>query len=213
MRKFTNAEIDAIITNNGGFTRKALATLGVSWPPKKGWRKKITLKGSAAETPCEYSDYTIFCDGGCTPNPGPGAYAGIVSSESGEKVITGFCAETTNNRMEIMAAIVSLQAVPDGALVAVNTDSKYVIDGITSWVKSWIRNGWLTVNKTPVINRDLWELLHLESLRVQASWNWVRGHSEVQGNERADKLAEEALALGVEAMLDNNDHMRAIASE
>lgn len=134
----------------------------------------------------------IFTDGACKGNPGPGGWGAILRMGEHEKELSGGEPETTNNRMELMAAIMALRALKQPCTVSLHTDSKYVIDGITSWVFGWLRNGWKNAAKKPVANADLWQDL-LEAVRPhQVSWIWVKGHAGHAENERADRLASDA---------------------
>lgn len=135
----------------------------------------------------------ITTDGACKGNPGPGGWAAILQSGSREKILSGFKKETTNNRMEVTAALKGLQALTRPASVTLSTDSRYLLDGITKWVHNWQKNGWRTAGRKPVKNADLWEAL-LEAIKPhQIEWEWVKGHSGHPLNERADQLANEAI--------------------
>lgn len=140
---------------------------------------------------------TIYSDGGCSPNPGFGAWAVLLmfKRESGEvvkKELTGFNPNTTNNQMELTAAIEALEALNTACLVNFYTDSEYVKNGITTWMKGWIKNGWRTASKQPVKNQDLWERLHLATQRHTIQWHWTRGHAGDEYNERVDFLVNQA---------------------
>jgi ribonuclease HI len=135
----------------------------------------------------------IFTDGACSGNPGPGGWAAILRSGKHEKEIAGGDSSTTNNRMEMMAAIRGLEAVKKPSDVVVYTDSRYVMDGITRWLPRWKLNGWRTTDKKPVKNDDLWRALDAAASRHTLSWKWVAGHSGHAENERADALAREAI--------------------
>jgi ribonuclease HI len=144
-----------------------------------------------------FRPYVVYTDGACKGNPGPGAAAAVVTAPDGT-ILREFVkayTHTTNNRMELMGAIVALKALPQADLTVI-TDSQYVYKGITSWVHNWKKKGWLTAGKQPVENKDLWEELdalaraHEGPLR----WEWVRGHNGSPGNERADVLASKAAA-------------------
>jgi ribonuclease HI len=147
----------------------------------------------------EKESTTIFCDGASKGNPGPGGWGAIVASGSQIVECGGFEAGTTNNRMELTAALKALEearTLGNGA-VTVYTDSSYVINGITKWVKGWQRNGWLTQEKKPVLNQDLWEPLvaAVENFDTVIVWQYVGGHVGIQGNERVDNIASD-FALG-----------------
>jgi len=135
----------------------------------------------------------IYTDGACRGNPGPGGWGVILSYASKQKTLNGFEAETTNNRMELTAAIEGLRALSRSCDVDLNTDSKYVLQGINEWIDNWKANGWKTAAKKPVKNVDLWKLLDKQVLRPHINWNWVKGHAGIEGNEEADRLANEAI--------------------
>ena len=137
----------------------------------------------------------IFTDGACSGNPGPGGWAAILRSGKHEKEISGGETATTNNRMELMAAIRGLDALKNRSEVVVYTDSRYVMDGITRWLPRWKLNGWRTSDKKPVKNDDLWRALDEAASRHKLSWKWVAGHSGHAENERADTLARAAIEL------------------
>lgn len=135
----------------------------------------------------------IFTDGACRGNPGPGGWGVLLRYKDHEKTLSGAEAETTNNRMELTAVIEGLAALKKESIVSVTTDSKYVQQGITSWIANWKRNGWKTANKKPVKNQDLWIRLDEEVKAHQVDWHWVKGHSGHAENEIADSLATEAI--------------------
>lgn len=143
----------------------------------------------ASEAPPEVE---IWTDGGCKPNPGPGGWAAILRFGAHEKELSGAEAATTNNRMELTAAIQALAALKRPARVRLHTDSQYVKDGITRWMHGWVRNGWKTAGKDPVKNFDLWQALLAAMKPHQVDWAWVRGHAGDPMNERADALATAA---------------------
>ena len=134
----------------------------------------------------------IYTDGACLGNPGPGGWAAVLSWRGREMEISDGEPRTTNNRMELMAAICALEALNRSAVVDVHTDSRYLRDGITDWIRHWKRNGWRTARKAPVKNADLWRRLDAALERHDVRWHWVPGHSGHAGNERADRLAREA---------------------
>ena len=134
----------------------------------------------------------IFTDGSCLGNPGPGGWAAILRMGEREKEISGGERSTTNNRMEMLAAIRALAALKRPCTVALHTDSKYLIDGITGWIHGWKRRGWKTAAKKPVRNAELWQELDALAARHDVSWHWVKGHAGHPENERADELAREA---------------------
>jgi len=140
---------------------------------------------------------TIYTDGGCDPNPGPGGY-GVVILEEGEppREMCGGAAETTNNRMEMTAALEALRALSEPSEVHLWTDSQYLKNGVTKWVAGWRAKGWRTKANEPVKNRDIWEALDLELARHKVHWHWTRGHSGDHWNERADQLATRGTMIG-----------------
>jgi ribonuclease HI len=140
------------------------------------------------------SDVTIYTDGACSGNPGPGGWGAILISGEHRKELNGGEAETTNNRMELTAAIEALNALKRPCTVALYTDSVYVRDGITKWIHGWRRNGWRTADKKPVKNAELWQALEQALKRHKVDWHWVKGHAGHPENERADELAREGLA-------------------
>jgi ribonuclease HI len=140
----------------------------------------------------------IFTDGACRGNPGPGGWGAVIKYGDHQKEIYGGEAETTNNRMELMAAIKSLEALSRPCKVTLTTDSKYVLTGITEWITNWKKRGWKTAAKKPVLNVDLWKQLDAERTRHEIDWQWVKGHSGHSGNEAADQLANRGIdELGV----------------
>lgn len=138
-------------------------------------------------------DVVIYTDGACEGNPGPGGYAAIVDDGVSQREISGGEPQTTNNRMELRAVIEGLASLPAGTRARVVTDSQYVVNGVTSWAKTWQKNGWRNAAKEPVKNRDLWEKLLALSKEHDVRWEWVRGHNGHPENERADALARRAI--------------------
>jgi ribonuclease HI len=134
-------------------------------------------------------DVEIFTDGACKGNPGPGGWGAILRSNGKERELSGGEALTTNNRMELMAAIEALKALKKPCHVQLYTDSNYVRDGITRWIHGWRRNGWKTADKKPVKNAELWQALLDATAPHRIDWHWVRGHAGHPENERADALA------------------------
>jgi ribonuclease HI len=134
----------------------------------------------------------IITDGACLGNPGPGGWAAILRYGAHRKEIFGCESHTTNNRMELRAAIEGLRALREECDVEVITDSEYLKNGITSWIANWKKRNWMTAQKKPVINRDLWEELDGEVERHHAQWSWTRGHASHEDNNRADELASRA---------------------
>jgi ribonuclease HI len=136
---------------------------------------------------------TIHTDGACSGNPGPGGWGAILSWNDQEREIKGGERHTTNNRMELMAAISALEALTRPCQVDLYTDSQYLRGGITGWIRQWKRNGWRTADKKPVKNVDLWQRLEAAIERHEVRWHWVRGHAGHDLNERADELARAGL--------------------
>jgi ribonuclease HI len=134
-----------------------------------------------------------FTDGACSGNPGPGGWGMILRWRGQERELSGGEMLTTNNRMELMAAIAALEILKRPAIVRVHTDSMYLKDGIQKWLPQWKKRGWKTADKKPVKNVDLWQRLEAAAGRHEVSWHWVRGHSGHPENERADALAREAI--------------------
>ena len=139
------------------------------------------------------SGVVIFTDGACSGNPGPGGWGAVLRFGGREKEICGGEADTTNNRMELMAAIQALEALNKPCKLELHTDSQYVRNGITHWLPSWKARGWKTADKKPVKNEDLWKRLDQARLRHDVDWRWVKGHAGHELNERADGLARKGL--------------------
>jgi ribonuclease HI len=133
----------------------------------------------------------IFTDGACSGNPGPGGWGAILRYRGTEKELNGGEAETTNNRMEMLAAIMALEAIKRPVRAVVHTDSTYLRDGITKWIHAWKKRGWKTAAKKPVKNVDLWQRLEAAIEDHEVEWRWVKGHAGHPENERADELARE----------------------
>ncbi len=142
------------------------------------------------------SHVTIHTDGACKGNPGPGGWGAILQAQGKSKELCGGEPLTTNNRMELTAAIMALEALTRPCKIDLHTDSKYVMDGITSWIHGWKARGWKTADKKPVKNDDLWKRLDVARARHEVKWHWVKGHAGHALNERADQLAN----LGIERM-------------
>ncbi|SDQ54784.1 RNase HI [Pseudoxanthomonas sp. CF385] len=132
---------------------------------------------------------SIHTDGSCLGNPGPGGWAALLRYGQKERELVGGEGQTTNNRMELMAAIAALEALTEPCQVTLHIDSQYVRQGITEWMPSWVRRGWKTAGGDPVKNRDLWERLHAAAGRHRIEWKWVKGHNGDPDNERVDVLA------------------------
>ena len=139
------------------------------------------------------SEVEIFTDGACRGNPGPGGWAALLRSQGIEKMLSGAEPETTNNQMELMAAIQGLEALKRTSSVALTTDSQYVRQGITQWIHGWKRNGWKTSQKQPVKNKELWQRLDAAVESHDVQWHWVKGHSGHEENERVDRAANDAI--------------------
>lgn len=136
---------------------------------------------------------SVWTDGACSGNPGPGGWGALLTWNSHTKELKGGASETTNNRMELTAAIEALESLKRSSEIDIYTDSQYVRGGITAWIEGWKKNGWKTSNRKPVKNIDLWQ--RLDDLKAQhdINWHWVRGHAGTDGNERADELAREGM--------------------
>ena len=139
------------------------------------------------------TEVVIYTDGACSGNPGPGGWGVVLTWQDTEKELYGGEAQTTNNRMELTATIQALDSLQRPAKVNLHTDSKYVLDGITKWIKGWERNGWMTSARKPVKNADLWRKLTEAMSRHDVTWIWVKGHAGDPGNERADELARRGI--------------------
>ena len=141
----------------------------------------------------------IHTDGACSGNPGPGGWGAVLQSGAKTRELKGGDLATTNNRMELMAAIQALEALTRDCKVELHTDSTYVMKGISEWIHNWKRRGWLTADKKPVKNDDLWKRLDTARLRHDVAWRWVKGHAGHELNERADTLAREGMIATLEA--------------
>jgi ribonuclease HI len=139
---------------------------------------------------------TVYTDGACAGNPGPGGWGAIVRGDDGEREISGYEPATTNNRMELRAAVEALRSFAEATEVDLHTDSQYLRNGMAEWLARWKRNGWRTADRKPVKNTDLWRELDELAHRHLIRWHWVRGHSGHPENERCDALANEAIRRG-----------------
>ncbi len=135
----------------------------------------------------------IFCDGACSGNPGIGGFGCILRYGSHEKELSGADGDTTNNRMEMTAAITALESLTRPCKVKLVTDSQYLVKGMTEWLPGWIKKGWVNSKKEPVLNRDLWERLVALAAKHRIEWSWIRGHAGHPENERCDELARQAI--------------------
>ena len=140
----------------------------------------------------EETRIVIATDGACKGNPGPGGWGALLRFGAVEREMSGGEADTTNNRMEMMAAIMALETLQRPCQIELTTDSVYVRDGITKWIHGWKRNGWRTASRKPVANADLWQRLDVAAQRHQIEWRWVKGHSGDADNDRVDQLASDA---------------------
>ena len=152
------------------------------------------------------SRVTIYTDGACRGNPGPGGWGVLLTKGSVTKELFGGEPHTTNNRMELTAVIKALSALKVPCEVDLYTDSQYVRHGITAWIHNWKKNGWKTADKKPVKNADLWQALEAAAARHKIDWHWVRGHADNPGNLRADELAN----LGVDGLGSGSDGVRLV---
>jgi ribonuclease HI len=140
----------------------------------------------------------VYTDGACRGNPGPGGWGAILMYKDIEKTVSGFESHTTNNRMELMAAVEALKILKRKCIVELYTDSQYVKQGMSAWIFNWRRNGWVGADKKPIKNQDLWMALDNISKNHEVHWHWVKGHVGHEFNERADQLARQAIDIGLE---------------
>ena len=152
----------------------------------------MTTAAASATTP-HVRRVTIYTDGACLGNPGPGGWGALVIENGETRELSGYEPQTTNNRMELRGAVEGLRALDEGAEVDLTTDSQYVRTGMAEWLARWKRNGWRTADKKPVKNMDLWQELDALAQRHVVRWHWVRGHAGHPENERCDELANEAI--------------------
>ena len=163
-----------------------------------------TEPAPVGEAPTRDADMVeIHTDGGCSGNPGPGGWGAVLRWRGHERNLSGFEPLTTNNRMELMAAIVALESLKRPMRVRLVTDSNYLRQGITEWLRAWKARGWKTADKKPVKNVDLWQRLEEAARRHTIDWAWTKGHAGDAMNERADELATQAIKDGVAAMNGN----------
>ena len=149
---------------------------------------------ASAKIPEDAQPVTIHTDGACVPNPGPGGWGALLEYDGKKRELYGGESNTTNNRMELTAAIEALNALKRPCAVDLHTDSTYVRDGITKWLHNWKRNNWKTADKKPVKNAELWQALDEARKRHEVVWHWVKGHAGHDDNERADELARRGMA-------------------
>jgi ribonuclease HI len=140
----------------------------------------------------EKPEVTIYTDGGASPNPGPGGWGALLMFGEHKKELCGAEPDTTNNQMELTAAIEALNALKESCKVELYTDSKYLQNGISTWLPNWVRNGWKTSNRKPVKNQELWQALHEATQRHNVTWKWVKGHAKNEFNNRVDELTWKA---------------------
>jgi ribonuclease HI len=140
----------------------------------------------------EKPEVTIYTDGGASPNPGPGGWGALLMFGEHKKELCGGEPDTTNNQMELTAAIEALNALKESCKVELYTDSKYLQNGISTWLPNWVRNGWKTSNRKPVKNQELWQALHEATQRHTITWKWVKGHAKNEFNNRVDQLTWKA---------------------
>ena len=139
------------------------------------------------------SGVVIYTDGACRGNPGPGGWGALIKDGSGQRELSGAENDTTNNRMEMTAALMALRSLPDGSTADLYTDSEYVMKGLNEWLPGWKQRGWKTAAKKPVKNQDLWQALDAANARHKVRWHWVKGHAGNDGNEYVDRLANQAI--------------------
>jgi ribonuclease HI len=151
------------------------------------------LERGETEAMTDKPQVTIYTDGACSGNPGPGGWGVILMSGAHRKELSGGEAATTNNRMELLAAISALEALKKPSRIDIHTDSEYVRNGISAWIHGWKRNGWRTAAKQPVKNAELWQRLDAAQAQHEVRWHWVKGHAGHPENERADELAREGM--------------------
>lgn len=146
------------------------------------------------------STVEVYTDGACRGNPGPGGWGAVFKGQAMDTTLWGAESNTTNNRMELMAAIGALESLKEATKVLIFTDSEYVKKGITEWIDKWIQKGWKTSKNDPVKNQDLWQRLLKAEERHQVEWHWVKGHSDHPYNDKADELARQAITILLEGI-------------
>ncbi len=161
--------------------------------PNESNKENLEATDATDATDAKGANIELFTDGACSGNPGPGGWGVLIRWQNHEKELCGGEVETTNNRMELMAAIQGLESLNRGVNATLYTDSKYVKDGISQWIINWKRNGWKTAAKKPVKNIDLWKRLDTALERHKVEWRWIKGHTGHPENERADELARQGL--------------------
>lgn len=162
-------------------------------PPAQSGPEPTTTSSGVGPAPAGPAVVEIWTDGACKGNPGPGGWGALLRSGSHERELFGGEPGTTNNRMELLAVIEALRALNRSCAVTLHVDSTYVMHGMTRWLAGWKRNGWLTGEKKPVKNKDLWQELEAQVQRHTVTWVWVKGHAGDPGNERADALANKGV--------------------
>ncbi len=140
------------------------------------------------------TEIVIYTDGACSGNPGPGGWGVLIEQDGHQTTFFGGAQNTTNNQMEMTAALEALRMMQSSTTIRLITDSTYLKDGITSWIKRWKERGWKTAAKKPVKNADLWRALDVENQRLNVTWEWIKGHAGHPGNEKADELAKEGMS-------------------
>ncbi len=166
----------------------------------------VKAKQAASNQGLKTAPVEIFTDGSCLGNPGPGGYAAILKFAEKEKVISGYVAHTTNNRMELTAVVEALRLLNRPCTVKVVTDSNYVVKGMTQWIHGWIKKNWQNARKQPVLNKDLWKQLLALTRTHSIEWKWIKGHDGHPQNERCDTIAKDAIKEGL-ARQENHEHL------